>query len=79
MTDTVAAEELASFVDRIEAQNVRIAEETEARKEIYDELKARGYCAKTVREIVRLRKLAADERAEREAVLELYMSAIGMQ
>ena len=79
MTDTVAAEELASFVDRIEAQNVRISDETEARKEIYDELKARGYCAKTVREIVRLRKLAADERAEREAVLELYMSAIGMQ
>ena len=78
MTDTVAAEELASFVDRIEAQNVRIAEETEARKEIYDELKARGYCAKTVREIVRLRKLAADERAEREAVLELYCSALGM-
>ena len=79
MTDTVAAEELASFVQRIEAQNVRISDETEARKEIYDELKARGYCAKTVREIVRLRKLAADERAEREAVLELYMSAMGMQ
>ena len=79
MTDTVAAEELASFVERIEAQNVRISDETEARKEIYDELKGRGYCTKTVREIVRLRKLAADERAEREAVLERYMSAIGMQ
>jgi len=78
MTDAVSAEELASFVDRIEAQNVRISDETEARKEIYDELKARGYCAKTVREIVRLRKLAADERAEREAVLELYCSALGM-
>ena len=78
MTDTVAAEELASFVERIEAQNVRISGETEARKEIYDELKARGYCAKTVREIVRLRKLAADERAEREAVLEVYKSVLNM-
>ena len=78
MTDTAAAKELASFVERIEAQNVRISDETEARKEIYDELKWRGYCAKAVREIVRLRKLAADERAEREAVLELYCSALGM-
>ena len=78
MTDTVAAQELASFVDRIEAQNVRIAEETEARKEIYAEAVARGYDSKALREIIRLRKLAADERAEREAVLELYCSALGM-
>ena len=79
MTDTVAAEELASFVDRIEAQNVRISDETEARKEIYAEAVARGYDSKALREIIRLRKMKADERAEREAVLELYMSAIGMQ
>ena len=79
MTDTVAAEELASFVDRIEAQNVRIADETEARKEIYAEAVVRGYDSKALREIIRLRKMKADERAEREAVLELYMSAIGMQ
>ena len=78
MTDTVASEELASFVQRIEAQNERIAEETEARKEIYAEAVARGYDSKALREIIRLRKLAADERAEREAVLELYCSALGM-
>ena len=78
MTDTVAAEELAAFVERIEAQNERIAEETEARKEIYAEAVARGYDSKAMREIIRLRKMKADERAEREAVLESYMSAIGM-
>ena len=78
MTDTVAAEELASFVDRIEAQNVRISDETEARKEIYAEAVARGYDSKALREIIRLRKMKADERAEREAVLELYCSALGM-
>ena len=78
MTDTVAAEELASFVQRIEAQNERIAEETDARKEIYAEAVARGYDSKALREIIRLRKMKADERAEREAVLELYCSALGM-
>jgi len=78
MTDTVAAEELASFVDRIEAQNVRISDETEARKEIYAEAVARGYDSKALREIIRLRKLAADERAEREAVLEVYKSVLNM-
>ena len=85
MTDTtdqaysVTADELSGFIQRIEAQNERIAEETEARKEIYAEAVARGYDSKALREIIRLRKMKADERAEREAVLELYMSAIGMQ
>ena len=83
MTDTdqaynVTAGELSAFIHRIEAQNERIAEETEARKEIYAEAVARGYDSKALREIIRLRKMKADERAEREAVLELYCSALGM-
>jgi len=82
MTETetynVTAEELASFIARIEAENEAIAERTADRKEIYEELKGRGYSAPIVREIVKLRKMRPDDRAEREAILDLYKNAIGL-
>jgi uncharacterized protein (UPF0335 family) len=74
----VTADDLRQFVERIEAQNARISEETEARKEIYAEAKVRGYCTKTIRKIVALRKKRADEIAEEEAIEEMYRAALGM-
>lgn len=81
MTDQayeVTADHLRQFIERIEAQNARITDETEARKEIYSEAKGRGYCTKTIRKIVALRKKRADEIAEEEAIEEIYRSALGM-
>ena len=75
---TPTEQELAAFIQRIEAQNQRIAEETEARKEIYAEAKARGYSTPILREVVRIRKMSPDDRAERETVLETYLAALGM-
>jgi uncharacterized protein (UPF0335 family) len=77
-TQSVAADELRSFVERIEAQNARIKDETEARKEIYAELKGRGYSAPIVREVVKLRAKSPDDVAEHESILELYRSALGV-
>lgn len=74
----VTADELRQIIERIEAQNARISEETEARKDIYAEAKGRGYCTKTIRKIVALRKKRADEIAEEEAIEEMYRSALGM-
>ena len=47
-------------------------------KEVYAEAKAQGYDVKTMRQIVRLRKMDADDRAEAEALLETYKNALGM-
>ena len=77
-TQGVHSEELRQFIERIEAQNERITEETEARKEIYAEAKSTGYCTKTIRKIVALRKMRADEIAEEEAVEALYRAALGI-
>lgn len=77
-TQGVHSEELRQFIERIEAQNARITEETEARKEIYAEAKSTGYCTKTIRKIVALRKKRADEIAEEMAVEQLYRYALGM-
>ena len=74
----VAADDLRQFVERIEVQNAHISDETEVRKEIYAEAKGRGYCTKTIRKIVALRKKRADEIAEEEAIEEMYRAALGM-
>ncbi|GGC63982.1 DUF2312 domain-containing protein [Chelatococcus reniformis] len=79
MADTgVAAEELKQFIERIE----RLEEEKAALagdiKEVFAELKGRGFDAKAVRTILRIRKKDHAERQEEEAILELYMQALGM-
>ena len=78
LTENVTAEELRQFIERIEAQNTRISEETEDRKEIYAEAKGRGYCTKTIRKIVTLRKKRADQIAEEEAIEALYRETLGL-
>ena len=76
--DNEIGDELRQLIERIEGQNERISEETEARKEIYSEAKGRGYCTKTIRKIVALRKKRADEIAEEEAIEALYRQALGL-
>ena len=75
----VAADELKQFIERIE----RLEEEKAAIagdiKEVYAELKGRGFDAKAIRKIVQIRKKPVDERAEEDAILELYLQALGMQ
>lgn len=74
----VAAGELKQFVERIE----RLEEEKKTLaddiKDVFAELKGRGFDTKAVRQILRIRKKDRSERQEEEAILELYMSALGM-
>ena len=74
----ITADELRQFIERVEAQNAQISDEKEICKEIYAEAKGRGYCTKTIRKIVALRKKRADEIAEEEAIEGMYREALGM-
>lgn len=74
----ITAAELRQFVERIEAVNAQIAAHTEDRKEVYAELKGRGYCVKTVRKIVSLRKKSRDALAEEDAIEAIYREALGL-
>ena len=47
-------------------------------KEVYAEAKANGFDTKILRTIIRMRKQDSNERQEQEALLELYMQALGM-
>lgn len=76
--DTMAADELRQFIERIERMEEEKAAIAADVKEIYSEMKGRGYDCKVVKRIINIRKQDANERAEFEAILELYMSSIGM-
>ncbi|MDB5511758.1 MAG: hypothetical protein JWR08_1241 [Enterovirga sp.] len=74
----VAAEELKQFVERIERLEEEKAGIAGDIKDVFAELKGRGFDSKAVRSILRIRKKDSDERKEEEAILELYMQALGM-
>ena len=46
-------------------------------KEVYAEAKGEGFDTKIVRKVVRLRKQDKAKRQEEEALIDLYISAIG--
>lgn len=75
---TLAADQLRSFVERIERLEEEKAALSSDVREVYAELKATGFDPKTVRQIVRLRKLDTNELQEQEALLDTYKSALGM-
>ncbi len=76
--DTVASGQLRAFVERIERLHADGKEITDDLKEVYAEAKGTGFDTKAMREIVRLRKIDAAERAEQETMVELYKAALGM-
>jgi uncharacterized protein (UPF0335 family) len=77
-SDSVAQDQIKAFIERIE----RLEEEKAAIagdiKEVYAEAKGNGFDTKVLRQIIRIRKQDHAERMEQEALLELYMAALGM-
>jgi uncharacterized protein (UPF0335 family) len=74
---TEAKRTLRTFIERIE----RLEEEksnigTDIR-EVYAEAKATGFDVKAMRAVVRMRRQDAEKRKEHEALVDLYMHALG--
>ncbi|HSR70836.1 MAG TPA: DUF2312 domain-containing protein [Kiloniellales bacterium] len=74
----IAAQRLRSLIERIERLEEEKAALTADIREVYAEAKGEGFDTKTMRQIVKLRKMDTDERQEREALLDLYKRAIGL-
>ena len=74
----IAGEQLRAYIERIE----RLEEEKAALaadvREVFAEAKANGFDVKIMRQVLRLRKMDGDDRAEEEALLDIYKRAIGM-
>lgn len=71
-------ERLKSFVERLERLEEEKKEVADQIKEVFAELKAEGFDATAIRAILRRRKQDPDRVAEQEAVIDLYLSALGM-
>jgi uncharacterized protein (UPF0335 family) len=76
--DSVAQDQLRAFVERIERMEDEKSAIASDIKEIYAEAKGNGFDTKILRKIVTIRKQDANERMEQEALLDLYMGALGM-
>ncbi|QDP55339.1 MAG: hypothetical protein Tp176DCM1853251_23 [Prokaryotic dsDNA virus sp.] len=70
--------ELRQFIERIEAVRADIAEYKAVEKEIFAEMKARGFMTRPVRSVLKIRATDPNQRAEYEAVTQMYLDALGM-
>ncbi len=75
----ISAGQLTALVERIERLEEEKREIADQIKEVYAEAKAHGFDTKTLRKVVSLRKKPADEREEEEALLAVYLAALGME
>lgn len=77
-TGGIAGDQLRSIVERIERLEEEKKTIADDIKDVYAEAKANGFDSKTIREVVKRRKMDGAERQEQEALLDLYMHALGM-
>ena len=78
-TGGVAGARLRSFLERIERLEEEKTGLSDDMKDVYAEAKGVGFDVKTMRHIIKLRKMEPEKRREEDELLELYKAAIGMQ
>ena len=76
---TIQAERLKSLIERIERLEEERGALTGDIREVYAEAKSAGYDTKVMRQIVRLRRMDAADRQEQQALLDVYMRAVGLE
>jgi len=75
---TAAAQgRLRTIIERIERLEEDKAAVMADIKEVFAEAKGEGYDVKVLRKVVRIRKQDKAKRQEEEAILDLYLSAVG--
>jgi uncharacterized protein (UPF0335 family) len=71
------AQQLTSFVERIERLEEEKRTLAEDIKEVYAEAKGNGFDVKVLRKVVAVRRQDQAERMEQETLLDLYLQAVG--
>ncbi|MDP2193373.1 MAG: DUF2312 domain-containing protein [Alphaproteobacteria bacterium] len=75
----VSADQLRLIIEKIERLEEEKAQIGEYIKDVFGQARADGFDIKTIRTIVRMRKMKPEEMTEQEEMLELYLSALGMR
>lgn len=74
----VSKDQLKSVIERIEKLEEEKASLAEAIKDVYAEARANGYDIKTLRSVIKIRKMDFEDRQAQEEMLDLYLHALGM-
>lgn len=75
---TVTGDELRQFIERVEHLEAEKKDVSDQIKEVFSEMKGRGFDVKAVRAIIKERQQNPDDVAEQEAILDIYRTALGM-
>lgn len=75
---SVTADELRSFIERIERLEQEKKDIMDSVKEVYSEAKGSGYEVKVMRKIISIRKRNRDDIDNENAMTQMYMDALGM-
>lgn len=78
MTDNVSGEQLRQFIERVERLEEEKQSFTDDIKDVYAEAKSTGFDTKTMKAIIRLRKMEKHRRDEADALLETYRQSLGL-
>ena len=76
--NATAQGQLKSIIERVERLEQEKAEVAEQIKEVFAEAKGNGFDVKILRKVIRIRKQDAAKRQEEDAILDLYLSALGV-
>lgn len=75
----VAGKRLLSFIERIERLEEEKAGIADDIKDVYAEAKGVGFDTKTIKKLIKIRKISKEKLDEEQALLSLYANSIGLQ
>lgn len=78
MTNVVAKEHLEQYVQRLERLEQEKQDIADSIKDVLAEAKSNGFDVKTLKQVLKLRKIDRNELAEQEMLLEMYRDALGV-
>jgi uncharacterized protein (UPF0335 family) len=74
----IAGEQLRQYIQKIERLEQEKSDLASDVRDAYAEAKANGFDAKVMRQLIKIRKMDSNERAEQEELLDIYKHALGM-
>lgn len=76
--NSIAGNQLRAFVERIQRVEDEIKSLNDDKRDIYAEAKGTGFDTKIIKKIIAMLRRDHAERKEEEAIMELYLEALGL-
>ncbi len=76
--EQVAPSHLKEIISNLERLDIEKTEVSNHMKDVYAEAKAQGFDIKTLKSVLKIRKMDKNQRQEQEELLDLYLSTLGM-